>query len=119
MTVSLVLSRMQTVALRRRKQVVRDDESGYENTSVLLLATVQPLTGTTAAQMYGERLSMTKLLLAAPDAVIEVGMGVCVDVAPSQPPDYRVVYVAGWSQHTVAHIRYIPETERAAAPMST
>jgi hypothetical protein len=118
-TVSLMLSRMRTVALRRRKQVVRDDESGYETACTLLPATVQPLTGAVAAQMYGERLSMTKLLLAAPDAAMEVGMGVCVDVAPSQPPDYRVVYVAGWSQHAVAHIRYIPEAERAAASIST
>ena len=116
---SLALSRMQTVALRRRKQVIRDDDSGYENEATPLSATVQPLTGYTAAQMYGERLNMTKLLLAAPDAVIDVGMGVCVDVPPSQPPDYSVVYVAGWSQHTVAHIRYIPEAERAAAPVST
>lgn len=100
-----------TVTLRKRVRAVRDDKSCYGE-GMPIVATVQPLNGVMAAQMYGDRLGMTKLLLTDPGSPIVEGMGACVDVPPEAEPDYKVMYVAGWAKHTVAHIQFIPEEER-------
>lgn len=85
---------------------------GYQDVYQLIQATIQPLTGAMAAQMYGQRLGETRLLLTLPDVDLEAGMGVCVDVPVDAWPDWRVVYVARWSKHAVAHIQCIPLWER-------
>lgn len=97
-----------TVALRQPLE----GREGFENGCRLIQATVQPLAGAWAAQMYGAALSETRLLLVPAGACVQVGMGVCVGVQPQDWPDYRVVYVAPWPRHSAAHIRFIPLWER-------
>ena len=97
-----------TVALR----LPMEGREGFENGHRLIQATVQPLAGTLAAQMYGAALNETRLMLVPAGASLQVGMGVCVGVQPEDWPDYRVVYVAPWPRHSAAHIRFIPLWER-------
>lgn len=72
-------------------------------------AAVYPMEKTGAAQVWGERVEETRLMLcdtAAPD----VGMGVCVDAADGRP-DFRVISVERWD-HTRAVLARIPEGRR-------
>ena len=109
---SLQRKRMQTVYLRHKAASVRADKVTYTETPTEISASLQPITGAVAAQMYGTELSKTLLLLADPSVVIEEGMGVCVEVPAVEAPDYKVVYTARWSKHTVAHIQFIPPGKR-------
>lgn len=77
-------------------------------------AAVLPVSGTMTAQAYGFKPDEMRRLISAPDAPIERGQGVCVEVAPEADPDYIVLYAARWPRHTEAHLRYIPEGERGA-----
>jgi hypothetical protein len=90
----------------------REAGEGYREEYRIALASIQPLSGAMAAQMYGDRLQEVRLLLTQPETELTVGMGVCVDAQPEDWPDWRVVYVAGWPRHTLAHIRFIPPWER-------
>lgn len=101
---------LRTVALKRPFEA--GEGEGFQANPLSIQATIQPLSGMTAVQMYGERLAETRLLLALPEAALEVGMGVCLNVPPEDWPDYRVVYVAAWPRHTAAHIQLIPTWER-------
>lgn len=105
---SLTQKYRQTVALKRPLET----GEGFDPEPQLVQAVVQPLAGTLAAQMYGPVLGETRLLLAPAGVELQVGMGVCLQAAPGDWPDYRVVYVAPWPRHTAAHIRFIPPWER-------
>ena len=107
---SLARKYLRPVALKRPLPFGQGEgfQSGYESVQ----ATVQPLSGAQAAQMYGSRLGETRLLLAPGGTPVEIGMGVCLEVGPRDWPDWRVVYVAPWPRHTAAHIQYIPPWER-------
>lgn len=109
---SLQRKRMQVVYLKRKTTSVRADKARYEETYTEASVSLQPLSGAVAAQMYGKEIDRMLLLLADPDLTIEEDMGVCVDAAASEAPDYEVVYTAHWAKHTVAHIRYIPMGKR-------
>lgn len=80
----------------------------------LLEAVVQPMSGTATAQMYGLQPSELRQMLCSKDADLLLGDGLCVEVDGQAEPDFRVVYVAEWARHVVAHLRYIPEGERGA-----
>lgn len=105
---TLAQKHLRRIALKRPGEA----GEGYREEYEIALASVQPLSGVTAAQMYGERLQEVRLLLAQPETGLEVGMGVCVDAQPEDWPDWRVVYAARWPRHSLAHIRFIPPWER-------
>lgn len=107
---SLRKSAMRSMAVKHPIDSKTGD--GYEDAYQPLLGSLQPLSGSLVAQMYGERLRNMRLLLAAPAAPVNEGDGVCVDVPGEESPDFKVVYVARWSRHLVVHLEYIPEGER-------
>ncbi len=107
---SLLLSSMREIALKRPLERVVGE--AYAEEYALIEGTIQPLSGRTAAQMYGEKLVEMRLLLTYPDVILDEGMGLCVEVEPTAPPDFKVVYVPEWDMHTAAHIQYIPPEQR-------
>ncbi len=77
-------------------------------------AVIQPLSGSVAAQIYGEKVSKMKLLLYDGTEHLTEGMGVCVEVAGDQPCDYFIkAPPEGWSGHQRATIEWIPPGRRA------
>lgn len=105
-------SRLRPVTIRRPRTGCGGN--AFEAEGQAAQADVQPMSGTAAAQMYGLRPSEMRQLLAAEGCELLPGYGVCVDVAADAEPDFRVVYVAEWARHVLAHLRYIPEAERGA-----
>jgi hypothetical protein len=96
---------LREVALKKPIKTVRG--SGYEETGEIGRVSIQPLSGVLAGQMYGQKLSKMKLVIAPPGVRITEGMGICLDVAPNKPPDYQVVYVETWPTHSIAHIELL------------
>ena len=88
--------------------------NAFEDAQKTIMGTVQPLTGTAAAQLYGLELSRMLLLLCGPKPLLHEGEGLCVDVAADAEPDYRVMYVERWPRHQRAHLKWIPEGDRGA-----
>lgn len=88
--------------------------NAFETAGTALTATVQPLTGTAAAQLYGLELSRMLLILCGPETPLCEGDGLCVDAAADAAPDYRVTYVERWPRHQRAHLKWIPESDRGA-----
>lgn len=88
--------------------------NAFEAVGTGLTATVQPLTGSAAAQLYGLELSRMLLLLCGPETTLCEGDGLCVDAAAGGEPDYRVTYVERWPRHQRAHLKWIPEDDRGA-----
>lgn len=108
----LTRARMRPVALKRPLE--RRGGNAFETDYATVEADVQPMNGTAAAQMYGLRPDEMRLMLFAPGTDVQRDMGACVDVEAAADPDYRVLYVAWWARHGVAHLKYIPEAERGA-----
>ena len=88
--------------------------NAFEAAGTALTATVQPLTGSAAAQLYGLELSRMLLILCGPETPLCEGDGLCVDAAAVAAPDYRVTYVERWPRHQRAHLKWIPEDDRGA-----
>lgn len=109
---ALQRSRQQTYTIRPPTKGVQGNAFGAEGYE--LTATIQPMSGTAAAQMYGLQPSQMRLMLFAPDDRVRKDHGVCVDVTPDADPDYRIIYVEQWLKHGRAHLKYIPEGERGA-----
>lgn len=87
----------------------------YEATGVTRKVSVQPMSGSTNTQMYGEKVSKMKLLLAPPSIVFPETTGVCIDVSASEAPDYKIVAVKGYSTHLEMHLEMLPRTKKEEA----
>jgi len=107
---SLAKKHLRSVALKKPVKTVRG--SGYAEEYECREVSVQPLSGMLAAQMYGEKLTKMELVIAPPSVRLAEGMGMCVDVPPDKPPDYKVVYVESWPSHTIAHIELLPKAKK-------
>ncbi len=68
------------------ERLYRFDGTSAQN----ILAVVQPLTGHTAALVYGQGITQRRRMLYDGLAALSLGMGVCVDVDASAPCDYRI-----------------------------
>lgn len=88
--------------------------NAFEAAGTALTGTVQPLTGSAAAQLYGLEMSRMMLLLCGPEIPLSEGDGLCVNAAADAEPDYRVLYVERWPRHQRAHLKWIPEDDRGA-----
>lgn len=75
-----------------------------------LRAAIYPADATAKAELSGERLEETRVLLCEDPTVLELGMGVCVEAADGKP-DFRVVELERWS-HARALLRRIPDGKR-------
>jgi len=87
----------------------------YDNTSAQAIrAVVQPLSGHTAALVYGQGIGLRKRMLYDGEATVALGMGVCVDVDASAPCDYRVEELPTryGDGHIAAVLVYIPPEQR-------
>lgn len=77
-----------------------------------LYATIQPMSGTAAAQMYGLKPAQMRLMLFEGSDKVTMNQGVCVEVESGADPDFRIVYVEKWARHCLAHLKHIPIGER-------
>lgn len=75
-----------------------------------LRAAVYPVSREGSAQVYGERIEETRVMLCDADVFVDVGMGVCVESTDGKP-DFRVISVEKWA-HTRAVLERIPEEKR-------
>lgn len=75
-------------------------------------AVIQPLTGTAAAQIYGETRSQARLMLYDGPEKLEAGMGVCVDVDGGASCDYRIAEPPQVWSHQRAVLEWIKEGRR-------
>ena len=75
-----------------------------------LRAAIYPADAAIKAQLSGERLEETRILLCENPAALEIGMGVCVEAADGKP-DFRVVELERWT-HARALLRRIPDGKR-------
>ena len=82
---------------------------GYAKAGEAHDVSVQPFSGGTAAQMYGEKASAMLLVYAPLTVPFGEGAGVCVDVAGDKEPDYKVVYAPRWAGHMVMHLERLPK----------
>ena len=81
--------------------------------AVSIRAVVQPMSGYTAAQLYGTTIHLKRRLLYDGETLLTLGMGVCVDVPHDQPCDYRIEETpAKWSGHWNAVLAYLPPEQR-------
>lgn len=88
--------------------------NAFEATGQALQAVVQPMSGDMTAKVYGLEPSQMRRMLCPLPAEIQMGDGVCVDVAADADPDFRVVYAAAWTRHLDIHLRFIPPAQRGA-----
>ena len=86
--------------------------SAFEAQGAAVRADVQPMSGDMALRMYGLEPGDMRRFLADVETDIRPGDGVCVDVGADGAPDFRAVYVAKWTRHTEAHLRFIPPAQR-------
>lgn len=87
--------------------------------AVVIDAVIQPLSGHTAATVYGQAMSQKLRLLYDGDETLIVGMGVCVEAAADAPCDYRIEDMpAKWRSagggHWNAVLTCIPPEKRGA-----
>ena len=78
--------------------------------STMIRAAIYPAGRELDAQIYGERVRDMALLLYEGAAVLDVGMGVCVEAADGVP-EWRIIRVERWA-HVRATIERIPEGRR-------
>lgn len=75
---------------------------------IAIRAVIRPLTGTIAAQMYGDKLSQTRLMLYEGPELLALGMGLCVEVPGEASCDYRITALEQWD-HWRATLEWIKE----------
>ena len=95
------------------ERLYRYDDTGAQT----IRAVVQPLSGHTAALVYGAGIGQRKRLLYDGDAALALGMGVCVDVDATAPCDYRIEDLPGRQSGVLnAVLVYIPPEQRWVPP---
>lgn len=77
----------------------------FESAGTTITATVQPMSGSIAAQLYGEERALMKLLLTNSQTALNEGMGVCLEDAAGAC-DYRIAApVERWGTHQRAVLK--------------
>jgi len=105
-----------TLYIRHRVEGEKDDYNEPVPGSkwgppVTIRAACQPASGSLDAQIYGERAkTMCNIFFDGLEAVA-AGDGLCIHVAPTALPDYRVVSVQGWD-HQRIDAEFIPPAQR-------
>ena len=93
------------------ERLYRFDGTSAQN----IRAVVQPLTGHTAALVYGMEINKRKRLLYDGSVVLVLGMGVCVDVASTAQCDYRIEDLPGQQAGIQSAVLvYIPPEQRGS-----
>lgn len=100
------LKRSDLVAVFLRKRIIgHDDELNeiitYDDGQKLMM-NVQPASGQVAAELYGERLRYFANAKYVGNAIKENRNeldGICLNVAPEDNPDYRIVAINTYSNH--------------------
>jgi hypothetical protein len=78
------------------------DRRGYT-----IKANIKPAGGKLAVETYGEKLAYMLTALIEEGTVLNDGDAVCVYVASSEKPDYKVVASPKWSSHSVVMLEAI------------
>jgi hypothetical protein len=108
-----------TVYLRRRTGT---DQNEHLDTIVLwgeavqLRAVHQPAGGSIDAQIYGDRLRSMRTMYYDGPEIINAADGFCLNVEPTEAPDYRVSGPPQeWQGHVVVQLEFV-SPERRDAP---
>ena len=80
---------------------------------VTIRAACQPAAGALDAQIYGKRARGMYVLFFDGLEAVEAGDGLCIHVAATAHPDYRVVAVQGWD-HQRVDAELIPHERRGS-----
>jgi hypothetical protein len=84
-----------------------------EEQAFAVRAVLQPLTEQPDTFVYGETQAAKLLMLYDGDETLDEGMGVCVDVSPSAPCDYRISEMPRrYQSHKELTLAFIPEEQR-------
>ncbi|MEG0127419.1 MAG: hypothetical protein RR816_15220 [Clostridia bacterium] len=108
----LLESTKQLITIKRPIPCV--EGNAFEPVGIQARATVSPMSGTVAAQQYGLQPAVMRQMHCGGGTDVRLADGVCVDVAATDEPDFRVVYAAVWRGHIAVHLKYIPLDERGA-----
>jgi len=85
----------------KRKVVIEDDEGGkypsYSTTSIEVEANIWPASGKLQAEIYGERLKYIMNMLYDGNEGLVEGDGICVYVASTSTPDYKIISIKPYS----------------------
>ena len=80
----------------RRRQPGKDKEGGsivnYE-AAIPIEAAIWAAGGKVQAEMYGERLTYIKNMQYEGPETMQEGDGICVNVGPEAPPDYKIIAI--------------------------
>lgn len=115
------LSRQGLRAVTLRQAMDDEDVYTWADGGETVRAALQPATGSmmtnvltaqATAKVYGADILRMLVMYYTGPAALAVGMGVCVEVAPDAPCDYRIVAVAPWSGHWQATLAWISEARR-------
>jgi hypothetical protein len=71
----------------------------YSSTATAITADIQPASGKVQAEQYGARLGYILNMIYDGAVVISEGDGICVYIASTASPDYKVISVKKWSSH--------------------
>jgi hypothetical protein len=96
--------------VKRRIPAKDEDGTTFENwdqRGYTIKANIKSAGGKLAAETYGERLAYMLTALIEGDTTLNEGDGICVYVAPSEKPDYKVVASPKWSSHSVVMLEAI------------
>lgn len=84
-----------------------------DNQAFAIRAAIQPLADRPDTAVYGETPAAKLLMLYDGEETLDEGMGVCVDVLPSAPCDYRISEMPGrYPSHKEITLAFIPSEMR-------
>lgn len=85
----------------KKKTTDTDNEGGkyvvYSNTPIEIKANIWPASGKLQAEMYGERLNYILNMLYDGTQEFSEGDGICVYVASTAEPDYKIISIKRYS----------------------
>lgn len=88
-----------------RKCINKSDVEGIKysdyEVAVEFKAKIQPAGGKVMSEMYGERLNYISTMYYDGNLGITENDGICVNVGPTEDPDYKVVGIAPWGHKTI------------------
>lgn len=99
-----------TIVIRKRTTMQEPDGTTYEGwdpEGLEFRANVQPAGGRVMAEQYGERLGYMLVAYVEGHPGVKESSGVWVNAALDREPDYRVVAVRQWRQHTILELEKV------------
>jgi hypothetical protein len=91
----------------RQRTVSSDGEGGKivsYGTAKQIQANIYPASGKVQAEMYGERLAYILNMLYDGSESIRENDGICVNVAGTEKPDYKVISIKQYTSHKMIEL---------------